>query len=151
MRDEVNAQFAGQATGFRSCGNFLRAGGLGLRFRNNRLRFRRGSRRRCFDMRRLCLHRQNRLADLDGLPLGDQHLGDLSGVGTRDFHDGFVGFDFQHAVVGGDDVALANQYADHVAAGDVFTECGEFEIHVHVFLGGMGQRLAARTLVSTLK
>ena len=58
-------------------------------------------------------------------------LGDLAGVGARDFHHRLVGLQFDHAVVGRDHVALADQHVDHVAAGDVFAEFGQFEFHSH--------------------
>ena len=115
-----HGRLAASALGGNSAGRRLRLllSPRGFRFANSRLRLRRRHHRfRLSSFLRLGFHLQHSLANLDVLPLGHLNLGDLAGVGTRDFQDRLVGLQFDDAVVGGDHVPFADQHADHIAAG----------------------------------
>ena len=75
--------------------------------------------------------RQQRLADLDGLPLGDVDFGDLARVRAGEFNHGLFGFQLDDGIIGGDHLALAHQDANHVGAGDIFAKFGELEFDFH--------------------
>ena len=75
----------------------------------------------------LGLYSQQGLADVDGLTLVDVDLGYFAGMGAGDLDNRLVGLQFDHAVVGADRVALADQHLDDITVFDVFTQFGQFE------------------------